>query len=91
MHPIAAAAASAGASHTAAAVAVVLGVVVIWRMAVGGRGEIKLRLIAWVLLPVIVWMLIAVHDPVEAGRIAAGAATGTSVAASAIGQLLTAI
>jgi hypothetical protein len=44
-----------------------------------------------VLLPVIVWTLIAVHDPAEAGRIAAGAATGTSVAAAAFGQLLTAI
>jgi hypothetical protein len=88
---LAQAAAGAGAGRTGEAVAVVLAIILIWRLAVGGRGEIKLRLIAWVLLPVIVWTLIAVHDPAEAGRIAAGAATGTSVAAAAFGQLLTAI
>jgi hypothetical protein len=91
VHPIALAAGGAGTSHTAAAVAVVLVIIGIWRLAVGGRGEVKLRLIAWVLLPLIVWGMIAVHDPAEAGRIAAGAASGTSVAASAFGQLLTSI
>jgi hypothetical protein len=85
--PIALAAASTGTSDAGPAVAVVLGVVVIWWVSTHGKGGAALRLIAWVLLPVMVWLLIAVHDPAQAGHIASGAASGVSVAISSISRL----
>lgn len=65
----------------------VLAVAGIWWMSTRSRGEIKLRLLAWLLLPVIVWLLMAAHDPAEAGRVASGAASGAGAAISAVGRL----
>jgi hypothetical protein len=90
VHPIAAVAASAGTSHAGPAVAVVLAVIGIWRLAVGGRGEIKLRLLAWLLLPLIVWGLVAANSPAEAGRIAAGTASGVSVVIMTVSKVISA-
>lgn len=86
MHPIAAATASAG--NTGPAVFVVLAVVAVWWLSSHGKGEIKLRLLAWLLLPVIVWLLIAAQSPAEAGRIASGVAAGVTVAVGTVGRLV---
>jgi hypothetical protein len=86
--PIAAAAASAGASQVGPAVLVVLAVAAVWWLSTHGKGEVKLRLIAWILLPVIVWLLVAANNPAEAGRIASGAAAGVTTAVSVVGQLV---
>jgi len=86
--PIAAAAASAGASQVGPAVLVVLAVAAVWWLSTHGKGEVKLRLIAWVLLPLIVWLLVAANNPAEGARIASGAASGVSVAIGALGHLV---
>jgi hypothetical protein len=65
----------------------VLAVAAIWWLATHGKGEAKLRFISWLLLPVIVWLLVAVHSPAEAGRVASGAASGAGTAISAVGRL----
>ena len=61
----------------------------IWYLAARGKGEIKLRLLAWLLLPIIVWLLIAAYTPADAARIASGAASGVTTDISAIGRLFT--
>lgn len=91
MHPIALAAASTGTSDAGPAVAVVLAVIAIWWFATHGKGTASGRLIAWMLLPVILWALLAVHNPAEAGRIASGTASGVAVAVSAASRLAGAI
>jgi hypothetical protein len=68
-----------------------LAVAGIWWLATRGRGEIKLRFIAWLLLPVIVWLLMAAHSPAEAGRVATGAASGAGTVIGAIGRLFSGI
>jgi hypothetical protein len=80
-------AAAPAASQIGPAVLVVLAVTAIWWLATRSKGEIKLRLLAWLLLPIIVWLLIAANSPVEAARIASGAATGVTVAIGALGHL----
>lgn len=65
----------------------VFAVVAIWWLAAHGKGEAKLRFIAWLLLPIIVWLLVAVHSPAEAGRVASGAASGAGTVISAVGRL----
>jgi hypothetical protein len=87
VHPIALAAASTGTSDAGPAVAVVLGVVGIWWISTHGKGGAALRLIAWVMLPLVLWLLDAVHDPAQAGHIASGAASGVFVAISSISRL----
>jgi hypothetical protein len=89
--PIAAAAASASAGSTGPAVLVVLAVAGIWWLSTRGKGEVKLRLLAWILLPVIVWLLVAARSPAEAGRIASGAAAGVTVAIGTVGRLASGI
>lgn len=89
--PIAATAASAGASQVGPAVLVVLAVVAVWWLSSHGKGEVKLRLLAWVLLPLIVWLLVAARSPAEAGRIASGAAAGVTVAIGTVGRLASGI
>jgi hypothetical protein len=89
--PIALAAASTGTSDAGPAVAVVLGVIVVWWLATHGKGGAGFRLIAWILLPVMVWLLIAVHDPAQAGHIAAGAASGVATAISGFSRLASGI
>ena len=91
MHPIAQAAASAGTTDAGPAVAVVLAVIAIWWLATHGKGGAGFRLLAWVLLPVMVWLLLAVHDPAQAGRIASGAASGVATAVSGISQWVSGI
>jgi hypothetical protein len=88
VHPTAAAAAGAAPAQAGPAVLVVLGVIGIWWLSTHGKGEVKLRLLAWLLLPVIAWLLVAAHDPAEAGRIASGAASGASTALSSLGKLV---
>lgn len=78
-------------AHIGPAVLIVLGVIAIWWLSTHGKGEIKLRFIAWLLLPLIVWLLVAAHNPAEAGRIATGAASGTATAISALSKALTGI
>jgi hypothetical protein len=70
------------------AVLVVLAVAGIWWLSTRGRGEIKLRLLAWLLLPVIAWLLIAANSPAEAGKIASGAASGVRAAIGALGRVV---
>jgi hypothetical protein len=88
--PIAAASATVSTSHAGPAVLLVLGIIAVWWLATHGKGEIKLRLIAWLLLPLIVWGLVAAQNPAEAGRIAAGAASGAALAISTIGRVVSA-
>lgn len=88
MYPTAAAAAGTAPAQAGPAVLVVLGIVGIWWLAAHGKGEVKLRLLAWILLPVIAWLLVAAHDPAGAGRIASGAAAGASTALSSLGKLV---
>lgn len=90
MHPTAAAAAST-ASQTGPAVIVVLAVVTVWWLATHGKGEIKLRLLAWLLLPVIVWLLLAAHSPAEAGKVASSAASGVTTAIGALSRVVSGI
>lgn len=88
MHPLAQAAASSAETKAGPAVSVVLAVAAIWWLSTHGKGEVKLRLLAWLLLPVIAWALLAAHSPAEGARIASGAASGISVALSAFGRVL---
>jgi hypothetical protein len=88
---IAQAAASSGTGNAGAAVAVVIAVIAIWWLATHGKGTASARLIAWVLLPVVVWVLVAVASPAEAGRIATGTASGVAVAVGAFSRLAGAI
>jgi hypothetical protein len=90
VHPIALAAASTG-TDAGPAVAVVLGVVGIWWISTHGKGGAALRLIAWVMLPLMLWLLDAVHDPAQAGHIATGAASGVATAISSISRLASVI
>lgn len=87
MSPIAAAAASTSAANTGPAVLVVLAVVAVWWLSSHGKGEVKLRLLAWVLLPVIVWLLVAANNPAGAAHIASGAAAGVTTVIGALGRL----
>ena len=87
MHPIAQAAPVAAASSVGPALLVVAGVIVIWWLSTHGKGSAGYRLIAWLLLPAIVWVLVAVHSPAAAGRIASGAASGAGTAIGAVGRL----
>jgi hypothetical protein len=64
------------------------GVIAIWWLSTHGKGEIKLRLIAWLLLPAMVWLLLAAHSPAEAGKVASGAASGVSVAIGAVSRVV---
>lgn len=91
MHPIAQAAASADTSDAGPAVAVVIVIIAIWYLSTHGKGGAGFRLIAWLLLPVILWMLLAVRDPAQAGRIASGAASGVAVAVSGISRWVSGI
>lgn len=84
----AATAAASASSGTGDAVAVVLAVIAIWWLATHGKGGAGFRLIAWVLLPLMLWLLVAVHDPGQAGRIASGAASGVAAALSGFSQLV---
>jgi hypothetical protein len=88
VHPIAQAAASASENSVGPAVLVVLGIIGIWWLSTHGKGEVKLRLLAWLLLPVILWVLVAAHSPAEGARIAAGAASGVSVAIGAVSRVV---
>jgi hypothetical protein len=89
--PIALAAASTGTSDAGPAVAVVLAVIGIWWISTHGKGGAALRLIAWVLLPLMLWLLDAVHDPAQAGHIATGAASGVATAISGLSRLASGI
>lgn len=91
MHPLAQAAASTGTSDAGPAVAVVIVIIAIWYLSTHGKGGAGFRLIAWLLLPVILWMLLAVHDPAQAERIASGTASGVAVAVGAVSRLAGAI
>jgi hypothetical protein len=91
VHVIAQAAASATESSTGPAVLVVLGIAGIWYLSTHGKGEVKLRLLAWLLLPVILWALVAAHSPAEGVRIASGAASGVSVAVGAVSKVVSGI
>jgi hypothetical protein len=91
VHPIAQAAASASTSQDGPAVLVVLGIIAIWWLASHGKGEIKLRLLAWLLLPVIAWALVAAQNPAEGARIAGGAASGVSVAIGVVSRVVSGV
>lgn len=91
MHPIALAAASAVPSRTADGVIVGIFVIGTWWISTHGKGGAAFRLIAWVMLPLVLWLLAAVHDPAQAGSIASGAASGVSVDISAVSRLIIAI
>jgi len=91
VHPIAQAAVSAGAAKVGPAVLVVLVAVAVWWLSAHGKGEVKLRLLAWLLLPVVVWLMVAAHSPAEAGKIAAGAAAGVGTAIGAVSQVVSGI
>ena len=91
MDPIALAAASTGTTDAGPAVAVVLGVIAVWWVSTHGKGGAGHRLVAWMLLPLMLWLLLAVDSPAQAGRIASGAATGVAVAVSGFSRLVSGI
>lgn len=91
MHPIALAAASAVPGRTADGVIVAIFVIGTWWISTHGKGGAAFRLIAWVMLPLVLWLLVAVHDPAQAGQIASGAASGVSVDISAFSRLVIAL
>jgi hypothetical protein len=91
VHPVAQSAASTGTPDAGAAVAVVIAVIAVWWLATHGKGTASARLIAWILLPVVFWLLVAVASPAEAGRIASGTASGVAVAVGAFTRLAGAI
>jgi hypothetical protein len=66
-------------------------VIGIWWLSTHGKGGAALRLVAWVLLPVILWLMIAVHDPAQAEGIASGAASGVATDIGAFSQLFSAL
>jgi hypothetical protein len=86
VHPIAAAAASTGTTDVAPAVAVVVGVIAVWFLSTHGKGTASARFIAWLLLPAVLWVILAVHNPAQAGHIASGTASGVAVAISALSR-----
>jgi hypothetical protein len=86
VHTIALAAASTGTSDVAPALGVTLTVIAIWWISTHGKGSAALRLIAWAAALGVLWLLLAVHSPAQAGHIASGAASGVAVAISAFSQ-----
>jgi hypothetical protein len=88
VNPIAAAAASAGAGSAGDGVAVTLAVIAVWFLATHGKGTASGRLIAWLLLPAVAWVVIAVRDPGQAGSIASGAAAGAASVVSGFSRLV---
>lgn len=91
MHPIAQAAASTGSSGIGDGVGVAVFVIGIWWVSVHGKGGAAFRLIAWMMLPLVLWLLVAVHNPAQAGQMASGAASGVSVDISAVSRLVSAM
>lgn len=91
MDSLALAAASTGTTDAAPALGVALTVIAVWWVATHGKGSAALRLIAWTALLGVLWLMLAVHSPAQAGRIASGAASGVAVAISAVSQFASGI
>jgi hypothetical protein len=88
VHTIALAAASSGAGGIGDGVGVAVFIIGTWWVSVHGKGGAAFRLIAWMMLPLVLWLLVAVHDPAQAGQMASGAASGVSVDISAASRLV---
>jgi hypothetical protein len=91
VNTVAASAASAGSGSAGAGVAVILAVIAIWWLATHGKGTASGRLIAWLLLPAVAWVVLAARDPVQAGHIASGAASGAAAAVSGFSRLVSSL
>ena len=87
MTPLAQATSGTIAGSVGPAAILIAAVVAIWWLSTHGKGSAGYRLIAWLLLPAILWVLVAVHSPAAAGRIASGAASGAGTAIGAVGRL----
>jgi hypothetical protein len=66
----------------------VIAVIVIWRLAVKGKGNPAARLAAWLCAVVVALVLVDIQNPHSAGMVASGFATGISQAASGLGRFL---
>ena len=66
----------------------VLGVIVVWRYAIKGKGNPAARLAALLCAVIVVWVLVAMHDLRSADLVADGFATGIGQAASGLAAFL---
>ncbi len=70
------------------AVLAVLGVIVIWRYAIKGKGNPAARLAALLCAVIVVWVLVAMQDPKSANIVADGFVTGINGAVSGLASFL---
>lgn len=66
----------------------VLGVIVVWRYAVRGKGNGAARLAALLCAVIVVWVMVAMQDPRSANLVADGFVTGISQAVSGLADFL---
>ena len=66
----------------------VLGVIVVWRYAVKGKGNGAARLAALLCAVIVVWVMVAMQDPRSANLVADGFVTGISQAVSGLADFL---
>ncbi len=66
----------------------VLGVIVVWRYAVWGKGNGAARLAALLCAVIVVWVMVAMQDPRSANLVADGFVTGISQAVSGLADFL---
>ena len=66
----------------------VLGIVVIWRYAIKGKGAPAARLASLLAAVIVAWVLVAMHNPRSADIVADGFAAGISAAASGLASFL---
>jgi hypothetical protein len=67
-------------------VLVVVSVIAAWFLATHGKGTAPGRLVAWLVMIAVVWVVVAVKDPSTAGSMADGVASGVGQAASGISR-----
>ena len=66
----------------------VLGIVVIWRYAIKGKGAPAARLASLLAAVIVAWVLVAMHNPRSADIVADGFATGIGAAVSGLAAFL---
>ena len=70
------------------AVLAVLGVIVVWRYAIKGKGNPAARLAALLCAVIVVWVMVGFKNPAEAGSLAQDFVAGISAAASGLASFL---
>jgi hypothetical protein len=76
---------------TAEAVTVVMAVIGLWWIATHGKGTAPGRLVAWGVMLIVVWVVMAVNNPSDATTVAGATARGVMTAASGLGAFLHAV